>query len=64
MPLPPVHKKHRTFFAEEAKSMESIKDKKPLELELQIEELEDRIAPDGGETVLPVGKLPRHPKHP
>jgi hypothetical protein len=25
-----------------------------LELELQIEELEDRIAPDGGETVLPL----------
>jgi len=25
-----------------------------LELELHIEELEDRIAPDGGETVLPL----------
>ena len=25
-----------------------------LELELPIEELEDRIAPDGGETVLPL----------
>jgi hypothetical protein len=25
-----------------------------LELELQIEELEPRIAPDGGETVLPL----------
>ena len=42
--------------------MESIKDKLlGIELELQIEELEDRIAPDGGETVLPLfGKpLPR-----
>ena len=45
--------------------MESIKDMKPLELELQIEELEDRIAPDGGETVLPVGQPPKHrPHHP
>ncbi len=26
-----------------------------LTIELQIEELEDRIAPDGGETVLPLG---------
>ena len=25
-----------------------------IELELQIEELEERIAPDGGETVLPL----------
>ena len=30
-----------------------------VELELNIEELEDRIAPDGGETVLPL--VP--PKH-
>jgi hypothetical protein len=36
--------------------MEPIKDTNlGLELELQIEELEDRIAPDGGETVLPLG---------
>ena len=35
--------------------MEPINDKNPgLELELQIEELEGRIAPDGGETVLPL----------
>jgi len=34
--------------------MEPIKDKHlEIELELQIEELEQRIAPDGGETVLP-----------
>ena len=40
--------------------MESIKDKQlGIELELQIEELEERIAPDGGETVLPLfGKPP------
>ena len=35
--------------------MEPIKDTNlGLELELQIEELEHRIAPDGGETVLPL----------
>jgi len=28
--------------------------KSEIELELQIEELEGRIAPDGGETVLPL----------
>ena len=27
-----------------------------FELEIQIEELEPKIAPDGGETVLPLGK--------
>jgi len=42
--------------------MEPIKDKhQDNELELQIEELEMRIAPDGGETVLPLG--PVHGKH-
>jgi len=41
--------------------MEPIKDTNSgLELELQIEELEDRIAPDGGETVLPLGKTHHH----
>ena len=35
--------------------MEPIKDKhQGTELELKIEELEQRIAPDGGETVLPL----------
>lgn len=35
--------------------MEPIKGKSQnLDLEIQIEELEDRIAPDGGETVLPL----------
>ena len=45
--------------------MEPIKDKKPLELELNIEELEARIAPDGGETVLPLSapKLPFKKHH-
>ena len=38
-----------------ANRMEPIQDSKTgLELELQIEELEGRIAPDGGETVLPL----------
>ena len=31
--------------------------KTEIELELNIEELEDRIAPDGGETVLPLTGL-------
>lgn len=31
-----------------------------MELDIDIEELESRIAPDGGETVLP---LPAHIKH-
>ena len=45
--------------------MEPIKDTNVgLELELQIEELEDRIAPDGGETVLPLLGLPtKHGHH-
>jgi hypothetical protein len=36
--------------------------KSEIELELNIEELEDRIAPDGGETVLPIigGKHHHH----
>jgi len=43
--------------------MEPIKDKhQGNELELQIEELETRIAPDGGETVLPLGPV-GHGKH-
>jgi len=33
-----------------------------LELEIQIEELEPKIAPDGGETVLPLTHAPGH-KH-
>ena len=32
-----------------------------LELEIQIEELEVKRAPDGGETVVPLGII-RHPK--
>ena len=41
--------------------MEPIKDTNPgLELELQIEELEGRIAPDGGETVLPLSLTKHH----
>jgi len=33
-----------------------------FELDIQIEELEQKIAPDGGETVLPLS-LPKHGKH-
>jgi hypothetical protein len=34
---------------------------KGIELEIQIEELEAKIAPDGGETVLPL-TLPKKPR--
>lgn len=39
--------------------------KDSIELDLQIEELESRIAPDGGETVLPMSSVPGHggPSH-
>jgi hypothetical protein len=41
--------------------MDPIKHLKPeIELELNIEELEDRVAPDGGETVLPLGHHHHH----
>ncbi len=44
-----------------ANRMEPIKETNlGLELELQIEELEDRIAPDGGETVLPLASTTKH----
>jgi hypothetical protein len=43
--------------------MEPIKDQNAApELQLQIEELEGRIAPDGGETVLPL-PLTKHHHH-
>ncbi|HEY2379924.1 MAG TPA: hypothetical protein VGK48_01965 [Terriglobia bacterium] len=31
-----------------------------FELEIQIEELEAKVAPDGGETVLPIAKCHKH----
>jgi hypothetical protein len=34
--------------------MNAINKQEALELEIQIEELEPKIAPDGGETVLPL----------
>ena len=36
--------------------------KEGIELEIQIEELEPKVAPDGGETVLPLGPV-GHGKH-
>ena len=42
--------------------MDPMKNKEGLELDIQIEELEAKIAPDGGETVLPLG-LPKGKKH-
>jgi hypothetical protein len=33
--------------------------KEGIELEISIEELESKIAPDGGETVLPLGHKPK-----
>lgn len=42
--------------------MEKITDPKTATVEVEIEELEAKIAPDGGETVLPIGAggPPRH----
>ena len=37
-----------------------IEEGKPLELEIEIEELEVRQAPDGGETVLPLAPVRPH----
>ena len=37
--------------------------KEGIELEVQIEELEPKIAPDGGETVLPLGPVHGGHKH-
>ena len=42
--------------------MNPMTNKEGLELEIQIEELEPKIAPDGGETVLPL-TLPGGHKH-
>jgi hypothetical protein len=42
--------------------MDPITNKEGLELDIQIEELEAKIAPDGGETVLPL-PLPKGKKH-
>lgn len=37
----------------------------PFDLEIEVEELESKIAPDGGETVLPSSALrPGRPQHP
>ena len=40
--------------------MKPINTKKTLELDIQIEELEQKVAPDGGETVLPLPTGIRH----
>jgi len=42
--------------------MTPVNEKEGFELEIQIEELEAKIAPDGGETVLPL-PLPHPRKH-
>jgi hypothetical protein len=42
--------------------MDPITNKEGLELDIQIEELESKIAPDGGETVLPL-PLPKGKHH-
>ena len=41
--------------------MKSAEKNHALELEIQIEELELKCAPDGGETVVPLGII-RHPR--
>jgi len=50
-----VHCKHKskTNVLEEPK-METKTDQLPVTVEIEIEELEAKIAPDGGETVLPI----------
>ena len=40
--------------------MEAIITNETFELEIQIEELEPKVAPDGGETVLPLPLLKGH----
>jgi len=42
--------------------MNPMTDKEGFDLEIQIEELEAKIAPDGGETVLPL-PIPTGKKH-
>ena len=37
--------------------MEPITAKKGFDLDIHIEELEPKVAPDGGETVLPLGAI-------
>jgi hypothetical protein len=43
--------------------MNPMMSKEGLELEIQIEELEAKVAPDGGETVLPLGGHGHHGHH-
>jgi len=43
--------------------MNAINKQEAVDLEIQIEELEQRIAPDGGETVLPLPTGPGKGKH-
>jgi hypothetical protein len=40
-----------------------VTEKEGIQLEIQIEELEAKIAPDGGETVLPLPIPGHHKKH-
>ena len=49
-------------FLRRRKSMQFVNQKVTFELEIQIEELEAKIAPDGGETVLPL-PIPSGKKH-
>jgi hypothetical protein len=43
--------------------MNPMTNKEGFELEIQIEELEPKVAPDGGETVLPLGDGGHHHGH-
>jgi hypothetical protein len=43
--------------------MNAINKQEALELEIQIEELEPKVAPDGGETVLPLPNGLKKGKH-
>jgi hypothetical protein len=43
--------------------MNPMMNKEGFELDIQIEELEPKIAPDGGETVVPLVPIPNGKKH-
>ena len=43
--------------------MNPMMNKEGIEFDIQIEELEPKVAPDGGETVVPLIPLPHGKKH-
>ena len=43
--------------------MNPMMNKEGIEFDIQIEELEPKVAPDGGETVVPLVPIPHGKKH-